>query len=146
MSLNPVIEKAHSLLESQDYAVLCTGENQKRHGALVGYIYDQLTETLYFASANYTRKSGYLPKDSQVAMVVDNRGENPKISDIECVTVEGNATLIDDNKKEKVLNGLLTKHPYLKELLLSSTCEFYKVHIGQYQYVTRLQQVFKWKL
>ena len=147
MNLDSIIIKTQALLESQDYAIICTGENNNYHGALVGYLYDKLHEAIYFASANYTRKSEYLSRDNKVALVIDNRSENPKVSNIECVTVNGSTSLIIEAKlKSETQKALLTKHPYLKELYLSTSCQFYKVKITHYQHVTHLQQVLKWQI
>ena len=141
-----VISKIESLLNEQDYAVLCSQGDSQVYSSLVGFSIDEDLKNIVFATPNYTRKYQLLSQCQKISMLIDNRSNKiNRVSEIEAITIVGEAMDITNIEQKKIhKKQLLDKHPYLLELVSSDSCSIFNVKIKKYFYVTRIQEVYEW--
>ena len=65
------------LLRAQSLAVLSTQQEGQPYASLVAFASNDDLTRLYFATTRSTRKFANIMKDSRVAMLIDNRSNNP---------------------------------------------------------------------
>ena len=65
------------LLRAQPLAVLSTQQEGQPYASLVAFVSSDDLTRLYFATIRSTRKFANIMKDSRVAMLIDNRSNNP---------------------------------------------------------------------
>lgn len=132
------------LLDSQPLAVLATQGDGQPYTNLVAFAFSQDLQSLFFATAQSTRKFANLSADPRISMLVDNRTNNP--SDFrwaKAVTVTGKAEKIDKEKEVEIKEAYLGKHRHLKDFLDSPSCALIRIRVETYYLVTRFQEVME---
>ena len=132
------------LLRAQPLAVLSTQEEGQPYASLVAFVSKDDLTRLYFATLRSTRKFANIMKDSRVAMLIDNRSNNPAdFQQATTVTATGRSVEVALNKQAGVLELYLAKHPELKSFVNSPTCTLCEVRIGTYFVCTNFQNVIE---
>ena len=142
--LKDVKNVLEDLLDSQPLAVLATQGDGQPYTNLVAFAFSQDLQSLFFATAQSTRKFANLSADPRISMLVDNRTNNP--SDFrwaKAVTVTGKAEKIDKEKEVEIKEAYLGKHPHLKDFLDSPSCALIRIRVETYYLVTRFQEVME---
>jgi nitroimidazol reductase NimA-like FMN-containing flavoprotein (pyridoxamine 5'-phosphate oxidase superfamily) len=142
--LKDVKNVLEDLLDSQPLAVLATQADGQPYTNLVAFAFSQDLQSLFFATAQSTRKFANLSADPRISMLVDNRTNNP--SDFrwaKAVTVTGKAEKIDKEKEVEIKEAYLGKHPHLKDFLDSPSCALIRIRVENYYLVTRFQEVME---
>jgi nitroimidazol reductase NimA-like FMN-containing flavoprotein (pyridoxamine 5'-phosphate oxidase superfamily) len=130
------------LLRAQSLAVLSTQQEGQPYASLVAFASNDDLTRLYFATTRSTRKFANIMKDSRVAMLIDNRSNNPAdFQQATTVTATGRTVEVAPEKRSGVLELYLTKHPYLKSFVNSPTCALCEVHVGVYFVCSNFQNV-----
>ena len=133
-----------TLLASQSLAVLATQNAAQPYANLVAFAAAADLKSLFFATARSTRKFANISKNPRVSLVIDNRSN--RVADFReamAVTALGKAKEIGSRAKKKVQALYLSKHPYLREFVLSPSCALLKVEVEKYIIVYRFQNVLE---
>ena len=135
-------EKIGKLFESQRLAVLSTHRDGQPHGSLVAFAATDDLREIVFATTRATRKFGNIEKDPRVALLVDNRTNDPAdLRDAMAVTAVGEATEAGLAEGERLRPLYLGKHPYLVDFVRSPSCALVRVRVRSYRVVLRFQDV-----
>lgn len=139
-------ESIKELSESQSFAVLATQGGGQPYTSLIGFVISEDLKYLVFATPKETRKYSLLEGDNRVALMVDNRGQQPNsINHISALTITGSSRILSDQEEIKRWSELLTqKHPYLNSFVQASSTAVVLVEVYRYFYVRRFQEVFEW--
>jgi nitroimidazol reductase NimA-like FMN-containing flavoprotein (pyridoxamine 5'-phosphate oxidase superfamily) len=130
------------LFHSQPLAVLATHREGQPYGSLVAFASTEDLKYLVFSTTRSTRKYGNLSSDPRVAMLVDNRSNNP--SDLRfarAVTATGKVQEVTKDSSEKLMKIYLTKHPHLEDFVSSPSSALLSIRVETYYLVTRFQNV-----
>ena len=141
-----VREQIQQLIDSQLYAVLCVQGEGQPYGALVAFAFSDDLCHAVFVTPIATRKYRLLSECDHVALVIDNRQNNPgELMDLEAVTVTGRSHMIERGAEFDRWSGLLiTRHPYLKSFVNAATCALFRIDATRFLHVARFQQVNQW--
>jgi nitroimidazol reductase NimA-like FMN-containing flavoprotein (pyridoxamine 5'-phosphate oxidase superfamily) len=130
------------LMRSQPLAVLSTQQDGQPYASLVAVASSEDLTRLYFATIRSTRKFANIMKDSRVAMLIDNRSNNPSdFQQATSVTVTGSTAEVAPEKRNDVLELYLARHPYLEDFVQSPTCALCEVRVRTYFICTNFQNV-----
>jgi nitroimidazol reductase NimA-like FMN-containing flavoprotein (pyridoxamine 5'-phosphate oxidase superfamily) len=131
-----------NLLESQRLAVLSTQNHGQPYSNLMATAATDDLKYLLFATTRATRKYANLMADSRVAVLVDNRRNDPAdFAEAAALTALGKAWELQGVERQQFLKVYLEKHPYLEEFVTSPTCALFRVRVDKYIVVTRFQEV-----
>ena len=131
-----------NLLESQPLGVLSTQDHGQPYCNLIAIAATSDLKYLLFATTRATRKYANLMADSRVAVLVDNRQNNPAdFTAAAALTALGKAWELQGAERQQFLAVYLEKHPYLEEFVTSPTCALLRVRVDKYVVVTQFQEV-----
>ena len=132
------------LFASQSLAVLATQDDGQSYGSLVAFAATGDLRHLLFATTRTTRKYANLLRNPKVAMVIDNRTNQPTdFHTAIAVTATGAVEEVHDPERIRLLRRYLSKHPYLKEFATSLTCALLKMEVDTYFVVSKFQNVME---
>ena len=130
------------LLESQRLGVLSTQDHGQPYSNIIAIAATADLRHLIFATTRATRKYANLMADARVAMLVDNRQNDPAdFTEAAALTALGKAWEVQGAERQQFLTVYLEKHPYLKEFAAGPTCALLRVKVDKYIVVTRFQEV-----
>ena len=130
------------LLESQKLAVLSTQNHGQPYCNLIAIAATDDLKYLLFATTRATRKYANLMADSRVAVLVDNRRNDPAdFTEAAALTALGKAWELQGVERQQFLKVYLAKHPYLEEFAAAPTCALLRIRVDTYIVVTRFQEV-----
>ena len=131
-----------NLLESQKLAVLSTQNHGQPYSNLIAIAATDDLKYLLFATTRATRKYANLMADSRVAVLVDNRRNDPAdFSAAVAFTALGKAWELQGADRQQFLKVYLEKHPYLEAFVASPTCALFRVRVDKYIVVSRFKEV-----
>lgn len=139
-------EKVRELCEKESFAVLATQGSGQPYASLIGFATSADLTHLVFATPKQTRKFALLEKENRVALLVDNRANQPNtVNDLSALTITGKASILSATEEIDKWGELLRlKHPYLSEFLASPDTAVVVVEVEQYLYVREFQNVSVW--
>jgi heme iron utilization protein len=130
------------LFSSQRLAVLSTQSEKEPYGNLVAFAVSADLKNLFFATARKTRKFTNIMANPRVSLVMDNRSNRPSdFQDTVVVTALGRAEEMKDNKKGRMLEYFLFRHPELRAFATSPDCALMEVRVEKYIIVSHFQEV-----
>jgi nitroimidazol reductase NimA-like FMN-containing flavoprotein (pyridoxamine 5'-phosphate oxidase superfamily) len=136
------LDLIRNLLESQRLAVLSTQDHGQPYCNLIAIAATEDLRYLLFATTRATRKYANLMADSRVAVLVDNRRNDPSdFAEAAALTALGKAWEVHGVERQQFLEVYLRKHPYLEEFAAAPTCALLRVKVEKYLVVTRFQEV-----
>ena len=130
------------LFAAQRSAVLGTTENGQPYLSLMAFATTSDLQYLLVATYRGTRKYRNIEADPRVALLVDNRSNQP--SDTEqslAVTALGQAKEVGATEKNRFLKIYLAKHPHLEKFVRSPECALIKVKVERYLVVSNFQEI-----
>jgi len=131
-----------NLLEEQKLAVLSTQNHGQPYCNLIAMAATDDLKHLLFATTRATRKYANLMADSRVAVLVDNRRNDPAdFIEAAALTALGKAWELQGVERHQFVKVYLGKHPYLEEFAASPTCALLRIKVDKYIVVTRFQEV-----
>jgi hypothetical protein len=135
------------LASGQPYAVLCTQGQGQPYGSLVAFAFSQALDQAVFATPVTTRKYRLLNECDHVALVVDDRPDQPAdMMHVEAVTVTGRAVEMERGPEfERWASLLVERHPYLASFVAAASCALFRVDVVRCFHVTRFQEVREWR-
>lgn len=137
-----VLDLIRNLLESQKLAVLSTQDHGQPYCNLMAIAATEDLKYLLFATTRATSKYANLMADSRVAVLVDNRQNDPTdFAAAAALTALGKAWELQGAERQQFLTVYLRKHPYLEEFVTAPTCALLRVKVEKYIVVTRFQEV-----
>jgi nitroimidazol reductase NimA-like FMN-containing flavoprotein (pyridoxamine 5'-phosphate oxidase superfamily) len=142
MGSSELFETTKAILKDQLLAVLSTRDREQPYASLVCFAATDDLRCLVFATPRGTRKYANIEADSRVAMLVDNRANEPADTDnATAVTVLGTAREVEGDEREDLLSRYLERHPQLKAFASSPATALFKVEAGTYIVANRFQHV-----
>jgi heme iron utilization protein len=136
------LDLIRNLLESQRLAVLSTQDHGQPYSNIIAIAATDDLRHLIFATTRATRKYANLMADSRVAVLVDNRRNDPSdFAQAAALTALGKAWEVHGVERQQFLEVYLRKHPYLEEFAAAPTCALLRVKVEKYLVVTRFQEV-----
>jgi nitroimidazol reductase NimA-like FMN-containing flavoprotein (pyridoxamine 5'-phosphate oxidase superfamily) len=137
-----LLEEIRSLLKSQRLAVLATSATGHPYTSLVAIAESDDLRQVFFASHRNTRKVANLQNDPHVALLLDNRSNQPDdFRKAAALTVLGTAEEVPAAEREQPAAIYLAKHPYLRDFVSSPGCLLYRIRVQRYSLVQRFQDV-----
>jgi nitroimidazol reductase NimA-like FMN-containing flavoprotein (pyridoxamine 5'-phosphate oxidase superfamily) len=131
-----------NLLGSQKLAVLSTQDHGQPYCNLIAMAATDDLKHLLFATTRATRKYANLMADARVAVLVDNRRNDPAdFTEAAALTALGKAWEVQGVERQQFLKVYLGKHPYLEEFAAAPTCALLRIRVDKYIVVTRFQEV-----
>ena len=136
------LQMLQELFAAQGSVVLATTENGQPYLSLMAFANTSDLQYLLVATYRATRKYRNIEADPRVALLVDNRSNQP--SDIEqsmAVTVLGRAQEVGATEKNQFLRIYLAKHPHMEKFVSSPECALIKVKVERYFVVSNFQKI-----
>ncbi len=134
-------QRLEQLLATQPLAVLSTSHNGAPYASLVA-IAAREPGRVHFATTRSTRKWGNVSDDPRVALLVDDRSNDPAdFHRAAAATGIGVASESEGAEREAARQTLLERHPHLAEFLASPSTVIASVEIERWYVVTRFQSV-----
>lgn len=131
-----------NLFKTQRFAVLATQDGRQPYGNLVAFTATRDLKYLLFATFRATRKYSNISRNPRVAMVIDDRlNRQTDFRKATAVTAVGMVREIEGSEIGRYRKLYLSKHPYLKEFLLSPNCALLKMEVETYYMVSQFQEV-----
>lgn len=130
------------LFAAQRSAVLSTTENGQPYLSLMAFATTSDLQYLLVATYRATRKYRNIEADPRVALLVDNRTNQP--TDTEqamAVTALGAAKEVGAAEKDRFLQIYLAKHPHLEKFVTSPECALIEVEVERYFVVSNFQEI-----
>jgi hypothetical protein len=140
-------DRIGTLIDGQLFAVLCTQGDGQPYGSVVAYTVSDDYKSVIFTTPVDTRKYRLLCACDRVALVIDDRPAVPdQIMDGEAITATGRAVRVLPGATFDRLAALLTsRHPKLARFIGDPSSALFRIDIDQYVYVTRFQEVRRWR-
>ncbi len=140
-------ELLKALFPSQKFAVLATQKDGQPYTNLVAFAATEDLKHLLFVTLRATRKFANLTRDSQVAMMIDNRqNKTSDLHDAMAVTAIGVAEEVVGPEKEALLRLYISKHPCLETFARAPTCAVLKISVEKYDIARKFQNVTELKM
>jgi len=130
------------LFAAQRSAVLATTENGQPYLSLMAFATTSDLQYLLVVTYRATRKYRNIEADPRVALLVDNRTNQP--TDTEqamAVTALGAAKEVGAAEKDRFLQIYLAKHPHLEKFVTSPECALIEVEVERYFVVSNFQEI-----
>lgn len=132
------------LFETQQLGVLATEGQGQPYTSLVAFMATDDLKHLNFATSRATRKFANLTANNRVAMLIDNRSNEPSdFRDAAGVTAVGTVTEIDKGVYEEHIDRYRKRFPHLEEFVASPTSALLQIEVKTYYVVTRFQHVLE---
>jgi heme iron utilization protein len=130
------------LLNSQRLAVLSTQSLGQPYGNLIAFASSPDLKNLIFATPRNTRKYGNLIADPRVALLIDNRSNQPEdFARAAAVTVMGRTRELAEEELSGFLKIYLDKHPSLRDFVSSPPCALFTVEVEKFILVSGLRTI-----
>jgi len=124
-----MLEKMKEFVRKKNICVLATVSDHKPYCSLMAYITDAPCEEIYMVTHKNTTKFNNLQNNPSVSLLIDSRETKPR-SDAQALTIDGVfIPLIDEDKKQKILNRMLESFPNMKDFIHHSESELIRIKI-----------------
>jgi nitroimidazol reductase NimA-like FMN-containing flavoprotein (pyridoxamine 5'-phosphate oxidase superfamily) len=136
------LQMLQELFAAQRSAVLATTDNGQPYLSLMAFATTSDLQYLLLATYRATRKYRHIEADPRVALLVDNRTNQP--ADTEealAVTALGAAKEVGATEKSRFLKIYLAKQPHLEKFVSSPECALIKVKVERYFVVSNFQEI-----
>lgn len=142
MNQTNTMKALHELLGSRYVGVLATCQDNQPYPNLIAYVATDDLGQLVFATPRQSRKYENLQANSSVAMLIDNRSNDPAdIQKATGVTVLGQAEEATGRDRQECLELYAAKHPHLKGFAELETTAVFRINVQKYILVSSFQHV-----
>jgi nitroimidazol reductase NimA-like FMN-containing flavoprotein (pyridoxamine 5'-phosphate oxidase superfamily) len=134
----------HELLEDQRLAVISTRTGDQPYSNLICFAASNDLRHILFATTRATRKYANLMKESQIALLVDNRSHG--LTDpfrALALTALGKAVELKGAESAKARGIYIARHPHLQEFVSSPSTALFRMNVEKYILVRRFQDVIE---
>jgi heme iron utilization protein len=139
---NNVPGQVRVLLENQRLAVLSTRNGEQPYGNLICFVASDDLRHILFATTRSTRKYANLMHEARVALLVDNRSNDPADTfRALAVTALGVARELEGTEAEQARETYVARHPHLEEFVYSPSTALLRLDVEKYILVRRFQDV-----
>ena len=127
-----ILEKMTALVRKKNVCVLSTVSDNKPYCSLMAYITDGTCKEIYMMTHKNTTKFNNLQKNPSVSLLIDSRETQPR-SNAQALTIGGVfIPLVDDNKRQNILDRMLESFPHMKNFLHHPESEIIRVKINSF--------------
>jgi heme iron utilization protein len=121
------------LLMSQYLAVLATYYDDQPYNNLVAFAVTDDLEHILFVTSKNTRKYENIRMNKKVAMLIDSRkNENSDFKNAFALTAIGIAKEMTSEKRNRLAEIYLNKHPYIAEFLNAADSALISIAVSDY--------------
>ena len=137
-----LLGKIRELLLLQRLAVLSTRNAEQPYSNLICFVASDDLRHILFATTRSTRKYANLIREARVALLVDNRSNDPADTfRALAVTALGVARELEGTEAEQARETYVARHPHLEEFAFSPSTAMLRLHVEKYILVRRFQDV-----
>lgn len=130
------------ILASQLFAVLATRDAHGLHTSLMAFAAGEDCLRVYFATPVNSRKFTNLTSYASVSLLVDDRvNKAESLVDITCISIRGDARVVEPQSQAEALAVYTGKHPTMRAFAEKPDTALVEVCVAQYDVVTRFQRV-----
>ena len=130
------------LFSLQRLAVLSTRNAEQPYSNLICFVASDDLRHILFATTRSTRKYANLMREARVALLVDNRSNDPADTfRALAVTALGVARELEGTEAEQAHETYVARHPHLEEFASSPSTAMLRLHVEKYILVRRFQDV-----
>ncbi|MEN6332545.1 MAG: pyridoxamine 5'-phosphate oxidase family protein [Smithella sp.] len=141
---NDLRKQLHELLEDQRLAVISTRNGDQPYSNLICFAPSNDLRHILFATTRATRKYANLMKESQIALLVDNRSHGPADPfRALALTALGKAVELKGTEAEQARGIYIARHPHLQEFVSSPSTALFRMNVEKYILVRRFQDVIE---
>ncbi len=132
--------KIRELMTTQPFAVLVT-KGEYPHTSLVSFLANEALDALYFPTSRDSRKYRNILSDPRVALMTDDRGSDPTadVSGASSVTAAGRAEECGPREKDRIIERLIERHPYLEGFVRDHGTAVMRVTVESYDVISSFQ-------
>jgi heme iron utilization protein len=136
------LEKIRELFLLQRLAVLSTRNAEQPYSNLICFVVSDDLRHILFATTRSTRKYANLMREARVALLVDNRSNDPADTfRALAVTALGIARELEGTEGEQARKTYVARHPHLEEFVSSPSTALLRLDVEKYILVRRFQDV-----
>ena len=136
------LEKIRELFLSQRLAVLSTRNADQPYSNLICFVASDDLRHILFATTRSTRKYANLMRDARVALLVDNRSNDPADTFRSlAVSALGVARELQGNAAAQACATYVARHPHLEDFVSSPSTALLCLDVEKYILVRRFQDV-----
>ena len=136
------LDKIHELFLLQRLAVLSTRNAEQPYSNLICFVASDDLRHILFATTRSTRKYANLMREARVALLVDNRSNDPADTfRALAVTALGVARELEGTEAEQARETYVARHPHLEEFVSSPSTALLRLDVEKYILVRRFQDV-----
>ena len=136
-----VRKEVSRLLARQLLAVLATQEAGQPYASLLAFAVGSDLAGIFLASDRNTRKFKNIQEDNRVALLVDDRANQPAdFQAAAAVTIIGKVCELQGRAMEEARTIYLARHPSLAEFVMAPHTALLRVAVSRYILVTRFQE------
>ena len=141
------LDKIHELFLLQRLAVLSTRNGEQPYSNLICFVASDDMRYILFATTRATRKYANLMHEARVALLVDNRSNDPADTfRALAVTALGVARELEGTEAEGARETYVARHPHLEEFASSPSTAMLRLDVEKYILVSRFQDVTELRL
>ena len=135
-----MLDKIKNFARNKNICVLSTVSGNKPYCSLMAYITDTTCEEIYMVTQKNTTKFNNLQKNPSVSLLIDSREAQPR-SNAQALTVDGVfIPLIDEDKKQKIRDGMLNSFPHMKDFIHHPESELIRIKINSFLFLNGLTE------
>jgi nitroimidazol reductase NimA-like FMN-containing flavoprotein (pyridoxamine 5'-phosphate oxidase superfamily) len=141
---NDLPGQLRELLEDQRLAVISTRTGDQPYSNLICFAASNDLKHILFATTRATRKYANLMKESQIALLVDNRSHG-LVDPFRALalTALGKAVELKGTESAQALSIYITRHPHMQEFVSSPSTALFRMNVEKYILVRRFQDVIE---
>lgn len=141
--MNEAIEnRVRKILSEQNFAILATLSGDRPYTNIVAFHCSGDLKTLLFITPEATAKYERIRDNPNLSLFIDDRSNRgTDISESTGITIIGKSCSINEDLGKKLIEGYISKHPYLEEFALSSDSAPVFVKAIRYHIVYKFQDL-----
>jgi nitroimidazol reductase NimA-like FMN-containing flavoprotein (pyridoxamine 5'-phosphate oxidase superfamily) len=141
---NDLPGQLRELLEDQRLAVISTRTGDQPYSNLICFVASNDLRYILFATTRATRKYANLMKESQIALLVDNRSHG-LVDPFRALalTALGKAVELKGTESAQALGIYIARHPHMQEFVSSPSTALFRMNVEKYILVRRFQDVME---
>ena len=141
---NDLPGQLRELLEDQRLAVISTRTGDQPYSNLICFAATNDLKHILFATTRATRKYANLMKESQIALLVDNRSHG-LVDPFRALalTALGKAVELKGTESAQALSIYIARHPHMQEFASSPSTALFRMNVEKYILVRRFQDVME---
>ncbi len=147
MDQDKLYEVIYDIMTNQQFGVLATIENSLPRTSIVAFTATNNLKSLFFLTAQKSRKFKNIANNPTVTMLIDNRPDSSRdVQGTFAVSVIGNAKQVDLKSANATKELFSFCHPALVDYLDNGSYALISMTIDRYEVTSGIDQVYTYKM